>query len=82
MIEAYGGAILSSFVDRPLALACRILVRKGNQAVTKLIDSKKAIAIIPNVCIHQNRDINKGFKYNPQIDLVPIVDRVIINWTS
>lgn len=73
MIEVYGGAILSSFVDRPLALAGRILVRKGNQVVTKLIDSKKAIAIIPNVCIHQNRDINKGFKYNPQIDLVPIV---------
>ena len=72
-VEVYGGLINSTYVDRPLGVAGRIVTRENNIIRTKLVDSNKAIAIIPNVAIHQNRNINNGFVYNPQIDLLPIV---------
>ena len=72
-VEVYGGLINSSYVDRPLGLSGRIIVKKGNEIYTRLVDTKKAVAIIPNVAIHQNRQINSGFSYNPQVDLLPIV---------
>ncbi len=40
---------------------------------TKFIDIEKPLLIIPNVCIHFNREINNGFKYNEEIDLKPII---------
>ena len=72
-VEVYGGLIYSSYVDRPLGLSGRIIVKKGSEIYTRLVDTKKAVAIIPNVAIHQNRQINSGFSYNPQVDLLPIV---------
>ena len=72
-VEVYGGLINSSYVDRPLGLSGRIIVKKGSEIYTRLVDTKKAVAIIPNVAIHQNRQINSGFSYNPQVDLLPIV---------
>lgn len=72
-IEVYGGLIRQSFVDRPLGLAGRVVVKTNNGIESRIFDSCKAIAIIPNVAIHQNREINDGFKYNPHVDLLPIV---------
>ena len=72
-VEVYGGLIYQSYVDRPLGIAGRVVYQKDNQILSKIVDSKKAIAIIPNVAIHQNRNINTDFKYNPQIDLLPLV---------
>ena len=72
-VEVYGGLINSSYVDRPLGLAGRLIVKTKNGLETRIVDTKKAVAIIPNVAIHQNRNINNGFIYNPQVDLLPIV---------
>ena len=71
--EKYGGMIFSSWLDRPLSVAGRATVRTKNGLQTCTVDLKEPIAVIPNVAIHQNREINNGFKYNPAIDLIPLV---------
>ena len=59
--EGYGGMIMPSWIDRPLSVAGRILVHPD-----------RALACIPNVCIHFDHEVNKGKNYNPQVDLQPI----------
>ncbi len=71
-IEKYGGMIVSSWLDKPLGIAGRVCYKNGNAITTRLVNFPTNL-IIPNVAIHQNRDINNGFIYNPQIDLLPIL---------
>lgn len=71
--EKYGGMILSSWLDRPLSVAGRIVTReKDGSIVTKLVNVDKDLLVIPNLAIHMNRDINNGFSYNPQVDMLPL----------
>ena len=72
-VEKYGGMILSSWMDRVLGIAGRVITKDENsgQFVSHLVDMKQC-AIIPNVAIHFNREINKGFEYNPQVDMLPL----------
>lgn len=70
--EGYGGMIDSSWFDRPLGLAGRVLVREKDGVVSKLLNIDKDILMIPNVAIHLNRDINAGYAYNKQVDLMPM----------
>lgn len=72
-VEKYGGMIVSSWVDRPLSLAGRVIVDNEGKLETKFVDIEKPLLIIPNVCIHFNREINNGFAYNEEIDLKPII---------
>lgn len=73
--EIYGGPIYSSFVDRPLDIAGRILINNDGIIENKLFSFDKGIVSIPNLCIHFNRDINKEFQYNPQENLIPILGK-------
>ncbi len=66
--EPYGGLVYSSWLDRPLSVAGRIVTKKD----TKLVNLDMDSMIIPNLAIHMNREINKGFSYNPQVDLLPL----------
>ncbi len=68
MTERYGGMIYSTWLDRPLKLAGRVLV-KSDAGVKGICVMPEGYAVIPNVAIHQNRKINSGFEYNPQTDL-------------
>ena len=70
--ESYGGMIDSSWFDRPLSLAGRVLIKEDNKIVSKLLNIDEDLLIIPNVAIHLNREANSGFKYNRQIDLLPL----------
>lgn len=70
--EKYGGMILSTWLDRPLSAAGRIVVRTEEGLVTKLVNVDKDLLVIPNVAIHMNRDMNKGVEYNPQVDMLPL----------
>lgn len=70
--EKYGGMIMSSWFDRPLSVAGRIIVKEKGRIVSKLVNVDRDLLVIPNVAIHMNRDINNGMKYNPQIDLLPL----------
>lgn len=65
-IEAYGGGINSTWLDRDLSMAGRVSLLKDGELSNRLIDFKRSIGIIPNVAIHLNRDTNKGFEYNKQ----------------
>lgn len=70
--EKYGGMILSTWMDRALSVAGRIVVREKDKILTKLVNIEKDLLVIPNVAIHMNRDMNNGVAYNPQIDMLPL----------
>ncbi|MBQ1371944.1 MAG: M18 family aminopeptidase, partial [Oscillospiraceae bacterium] len=74
--EGYGGMICSTWLDRPLSVAGRVLVRckteAGERYETRLINFDRDLVMIPNVAIHMNRKINDGFSFNKQIDMVPL----------
>lgn len=70
--EGYGGMICSTWFDRPLSLAGRVLIKKGNQFVSKLLKIDRDLLMIPNVAIHMNRSVNDGFAYNKQVDMLPL----------
>lgn len=73
--ESYGGPILNTWLDRPLAVAGRVTI-KGEDVfnpTTKLVNIKKPIMIIPNLAIHMNRDVNKGIELNKQKDTLPML---------
>ena len=70
--ERYGGMINSTWLDRPLSLAGRVVVSTRDGIRTELVDSEEPVAIIPNVAIHFNKTANEGTTYNAAVDLVPI----------
>lgn len=72
-VEPYGGMIYSTWLDRPLSIAGRVLVKGNNGASSHLFALDKDFCIIPNLAIHMNREINQGFAYNPAIDLLPLI---------
>lgn len=71
-VEKYGGMILSTWLDRPLSIAGRVVCEMDGEVITKSFDAYKELAVIPNVAIHLNRDMNKGVEYNPQVDMLPL----------
>jgi len=71
-VEKYGGMIDSTWFDRPLSVAGRIVAKVDEQWVTKLVNVDDDLLIIPNLAIHMNRDINKGIEYNAQTDIAPL----------
>lgn len=71
-VEGYGGMIDSSWFDRPLSIAGRVLIRENGKIVNKLFNIDKDILMIPNVAIHLNREVNNGYAYNKQVDLLPL----------
>lgn len=71
--EPYGGMIHSSWLDRPLSMAGRIYLQKGNGVEERLVDIDRDLLLIPNLAIHMNREINNGYAYNPAIDMLPLL---------
>ena len=74
-VEKYGGMIMSTWLDRPLSIAGRLVVKKKGGLESRLVNLDKDAAIIPNLAIHMNRDMNKGIEYNPQIDMEPLIGK-------
>ncbi len=72
-VEKYGGMIMSSWMDRPLSVAGRVVVSENGRLVSKLVNVDRDLLLIPNQAIHFNREVNDGYKYNPQIDMCPIL---------
>lgn len=73
--EGYGGAILSTWFDRPLAIAGRVVLKSENVLCPRqeIININRPVCIIPNIAIHMNRSINDGYKFNKQKDTLPLV---------
>lgn len=72
-VEVYGGVILNTWFDRPLALAGRVIVKKGKALKEKLVRIHKPVLIIPNLCIHFHRDVNDKCSYNKQTEMLPLL---------
>lgn len=70
--ERYGGMIMSTWLDRPLSVAGRVMVRQGNSYIQKLVNVDRDLLIIPNLAIHMDRTQNDGKKFNPQVDMIPL----------
>lgn len=74
-VEMYGGLIESTWLDRPLGAAGTVVL-KGKNAFdvdSVLVDTKRPIAIVPNLAIHMNRSVNDGIKLNRQKEMLPIL---------
>lgn len=71
-VEGYGGMINATWLDKPLTLAGRVMVNTDKGIETRLLHIDRDLLIIPNVPIHFNREINKGFAFNNQVDMLPI----------
>lgn len=70
--EKYGGILDSSWLDRPLSVAGKAVVRSGNFLESRLINLDRDLLLIPSVAIHLNRQANAGLEYNAQVDLLPL----------
>ena len=64
--------ICSSWFDRPLSVAGRVVLKENGRFITKLVKVDRDLVLIPSVAIHMNRKINEGFAYNKQVDLLPL----------
>ncbi len=71
-VEKYGGMIMSTWLDRPLSVAGRLAVRDGNGVSSRLVNLDRDAVLIPNMPIHFNRDLNNGYSFDPQTDLLPV----------
>lgn len=81
-VEPYGGAILNTWLDRPLSLAGVVLVRTEDPMTParRLVCWEEPLLTIPNLAIHLNREVNKGVPYKPQVDLLPLCRTVRGEW--
>ena len=71
-VERYGGMILNTWLDRPLSVAGRLVVRTQDGVRSLLVNLDQDSAVIPNVAIHMNREVNKGVPYKANVDMLPI----------
>ena len=72
-VEGYGGMICSTWLDRPLSIAGRVLVQREDGSITaELVNLDRDLVLIPSVAIHMNRAVNDGFAFNKQVDMLPL----------
>ena len=76
--EVYGGPIMSTWFDRPLTLAGRVIVRGADvmQPQTMLLHIKRPLLQISNLAIHFNRQVNDGVKLSKQKDVLPLLGQI------
>ena len=64
LVEPYGGLLYKTFMDRDLSIAGRIFIKKNGVLKSVLVDSKRAVAKIPNLAIHLDREGQEIHKEN------------------
>lgn len=85
--EKYGGMLMTSWFDRPLSVAGKVVVETENGIQVKLVNIDKDLLLIPNLAIHMNRKINDGYAYNAQVDMLPLygggdAKGTFLNWIA
>ena len=70
--EKYGGMLISTWLDRPLSVAGRVMVDTDNGIQSRLVDIDRDLLMIPNVAIHMNRNANENQSWNPAVDTLPL----------
>ncbi len=71
-VEKYGGMICSTWLDRPLSIAGKVMVSTEEGIEERLFNVDRDLLMIPNLAIHMNREINDGYKVNAQRDMLPL----------
>ena len=73
-VEKYGGPILNTWLDRPLTIAGRVCIETEDpfKPQVRLYSSEVPVAVIPNLAIHMNREVNKGVELKVQNDMEPV----------
>lgn len=81
-VEPYGGAILNSWLDRPLSLAGIAMVQTDDpmHPEVRLVSWDEPLMTIPNLAIHMNREVNKGVAMKPNVDMLPLCRTVQSGW--
>lgn len=74
--EKYGGMIMSTWLDRPLSVAGRIVVRTKHGVETRLVNIDRDLCMIPGLAIHMDRKTNDGYVWNAQKDMLPLFAHV------
>ena len=72
-VEPYGGGVWRGWLDRPLSVAGRVVIRQGDRLVSRLVNIDRDLLVIPSVAIHMDRSVNKGAELNPAVDLLPLL---------
>ena len=72
-VERYGGMLMAPWLDRPLSVAGRVLVETEGGVKARLLNIDRDLMLIPNVAIHMNRSANDGYKWNPAVDMIPLL---------
>lgn len=71
-VEKYGGMLCSTWLDRPLSAAGRVVLREGGRLKARLVNIDRDLLLIPNVAIHMDRSANENKSYNPNVDMLPL----------
>ncbi len=71
--ERYGGSLMFTWLDRPLSLAGRVMIQVEDGMESRLVDIDRDLTLIPNVAIHMNREVNEGYRWNPAVDMFPLL---------
>ena len=71
-VEKYGGMIISTWFDRPLSVAGRVITDTKSGIKTRLVNIDRDLLVIPSLAIHMDRNANEGHKYEVQKELLPL----------
>lgn len=71
-VEPYGGMIMRSWLDRPLSVAGRAVIRQGGRLETRLVYLNRDLLVIPSVAIHMDRQVNQGTALKANVDMLPL----------
>ncbi|MBE6914954.1 MAG: M18 family aminopeptidase [Ruminococcaceae bacterium] len=71
--EPYGGMLMHGWLDRPLSVAGRVLVRTDEGVAARVADVGRDILVIPSLAVHMDRSANDGRKYLANVDTLPLL---------
>ena len=74
--EGYGGMICSTWFDRPLSVAGRVIVKTDSGMETRLVKVERDLLMIPSLAIHMDRAVNEGRAINKQVDMVSLQEKM------
>ncbi len=75
--EGYGGMLCSTWFDRALSLAGRVVLKRGNSLEIKNVNIDRDLLLIPSLAIHMNREANEKLSFNKQKDMLPLLSEAV-----
>ena len=74
-VEKYGGMLVDPWLDRPLSVAGRLMVRSSEGIMSHLVNIDRDLLVIPSLAIHMDRSANETKKWDTQTDLMPLLGK-------